>query len=110
RGPAFLMMKNFFVLKRYNNSDFYALAVGLLADRLAGAGGLVGSWPKPPGSLDIEDKIELQTKLQEKGFYAGEIDGNLGGATRAAIRQFQIQAGLAQDGTPSQDLLQALRK
>jgi len=110
RGPAFLMMKNFFVLKRYNNSDFYALAVGLLADRLAGAGGLVGSWPKPPGSLDIEDKIELQTKLQEKGFYAGEIDGNLGDGTKAAIRQFQIQAGLAEDGTPSHDLLQALRK
>lgn len=110
RGPAFLMMKNFFVLKRYNNSDFYALAVGLLADRLAGAGGLVGSWPKPPGSLDIEDKIELQTKLQEKGFYAGEIDGNLGDGTKAAIRQFQIQAGLAEDGIPSHDLLQALRK
>ena len=57
QGPAFLMMKNFYVLKRYNNSDYYALAVGLLADRLAGAGGLVGSWPRPPGSLDVEDKI-----------------------------------------------------
>ena len=30
-GPAFLMMKNFFVLKSYNNADKYALAVGLLA-------------------------------------------------------------------------------
>ncbi|MEN8188621.1 MAG: lytic murein transglycosylase, partial [Thermodesulfobacteriota bacterium] len=28
-GPLFLMVKNFFVLKRYNNSDFYALSVGL---------------------------------------------------------------------------------
>ncbi len=110
RGPAFLMMKNFFVLKRYNNSDFYALAVGLLADRLAGADGLVGSWPKPPDSLNIEDKIELQIKLQEKGFYAGEIDGNLGDGTKAAIRQFQIQAGLAEDGIPSHNLLEALRK
>ena len=40
-GPPFLMMKNFYVLKRYNNSDSYALAVGLLADRLAGWNGLV---------------------------------------------------------------------
>lgn len=110
QGPAFLMMKNFFVLKRYNNSDFYALAVGLLADRLAGADGLIGSWPRPTGSLGIEEKIELQTKLQEKGFYAGAIDGILGGGTRAAIRQFQIQAGLAEDGIPSHDLLHSLRK
>ncbi|MCB1453125.1 MAG: lytic murein transglycosylase, partial [Rhizobiaceae bacterium] len=35
-GPAFLMTKNFFVLKRYNNADKYALAVGLLADEIAG--------------------------------------------------------------------------
>jgi membrane-bound lytic murein transglycosylase B len=35
-GPAFLMTKNFFVIKRYNNSDSYALAVGVLADEIAG--------------------------------------------------------------------------
>ncbi len=110
QGPAFLMTKNFYMLKRYNNSDYYALAVGLLADRLAGGGGLVGSWPRPPGSLGVEDKFELQQKLQEKGYYEGEIDGNLGGGTKAAIKQFQEQAGLPADGIPSQDLLQVLRK
>lgn len=110
QGPAFLMMKNFYVLKRYNNSDYYALAVGLLADRLAGGTGLVGSWPRPAGSLNAYDKIELQKKLQEKGFYVGEIDGHLGDGTKAAIRQFQSQAGLTEDGIPSQDLLQVLRQ
>lgn len=110
KGPAFLMMKNFYVLKRYNNSDSYALAVGLLADRLAGWSGLVQSWPRPPGSLRIEDKFELQERLQLLGYYSGEIDGRLGSGTKAAIRQFQVQAGLVEDGVPSQQLLQALRK
>jgi membrane-bound lytic murein transglycosylase B len=110
KGPAFLMMKNFYVLKRYNNSDSYALAVGLLADRLAGWSGLVQSWPRPPGSLRVEDKFELQERLQQQGYYSGEIDGHLGGGTKAAIRQFQAQAGLEEDGVPSQQLLQALRK
>lgn len=110
KGPAFLMMKNFYVLKRYNNSDSYALAVGLLADRLAGWSGLVQTWPRPPGSLRVEDKFELQERLQQQGYYSGEIDGHLGGGTKAAIRQFQRQAGLVEDGVPSQQLLQALRK
>ena len=108
KGPAFLMLKNFFVLKRYNSSDSYALAVGLLADRLAGWSGLDQSWPRPDGSLSIEDKLEIQERLQQQGYYSGEIDGYLGDGTKTAIRQFQVQAGLVEDGVPSQELLQAL--
>lgn len=37
-GPAFLMLKNFFTIKKYNAADSYALAVGLLADEIAGYG------------------------------------------------------------------------
>ena len=33
-GPAFLVTDNFIALKRFNNSDAYALAVAVLADRL----------------------------------------------------------------------------
>src|SRR5690606_33557297 len=43
-GPVFLVIHNFNVLKRYNNADRYALAVGLLADAIAGHGGLVADW------------------------------------------------------------------
>ena len=38
KGPAFLVTANFFVIKRYNNANAYALAVGHLSDRLAGGG------------------------------------------------------------------------
>src|SRR6476659_6544419 len=37
-GPAFIVTENFDVLKEYNNSDAYAIAVGYLADRIHGGG------------------------------------------------------------------------
>lgn len=110
-GPAFLMLGNFSVIKRYNNSDSYALAVSLLADQLAGSGGiLVKAWPRPSGSLNAEEKLELQQRLQQRGLYIGEVDGHLGPATEKAIRSYQVQAGLAPDGLPSQNLLRTLRR
>lgn len=45
-GPVFLVMPNFRVIKRYNNADAYALAVGHLADRLRGAGDFLTPWSK----------------------------------------------------------------
>ncbi len=110
-GPAFLMLSNFSVIKRYNNSDSYALAVSLLADRLAGSGGLlVKAWPRPLDSLNAEEKLELQQRLQNIGLYIGEVDGHLGPATEKAIRSYQKHAGLAMDGLPSQNLLRTLRR
>jgi membrane-bound lytic murein transglycosylase B len=46
KGPAFLLLPNFDVIKRYNNSDSYALAVGHLADRILGGGGFSVPWPE----------------------------------------------------------------
>jgi membrane-bound lytic murein transglycosylase B len=50
RGPAFLVLRNFFVIKRYNNSTNYALAVGHLADRLRGDGPFITPWPPDEAS------------------------------------------------------------
>ncbi|MFV8783898.1 lytic murein transglycosylase [Microbulbifer sp. SA54] len=109
-GPAFLMLKNFFVIKRYNNSDRYAAAVGILADQIGGAAPLTKDWKRPFTRLDQDEVIELQTKLKEKGFYDGEIDGKAGGGTRKAILKFEESAGVELQGFPSKEVLELLRK
>ncbi|MEM9332750.1 MAG: lytic murein transglycosylase [Pseudomonadota bacterium] len=109
KGPAFLMLKNFFVLKRYNNADKYALAVGHLADRLSGYGPFVVDWPRGYVRLNEEESKELQKRLKRLGFYDGEIDGKIGGGSRSAIKAYQKQAGLEQTGYASKKVLARLR-
>jgi membrane-bound lytic murein transglycosylase B len=108
-GPAFLMMKNFYVLKRYNNADKYALAVGHLADRIAGGGPIIQTWPRGYIPLDDEERIEAQKHLLRLGFYDGEIDGNIGSGSRKAILDFQKSKGMTPDGFPSRKVLDKLR-
>jgi membrane-bound lytic murein transglycosylase B len=109
-GPGFLMVRNFFVIKKYNAADKYALAVGLLADEIAGYGGMQQRWPRPAGTLDVKQKFELQTRMKELGYYDGEVDGNIGSGSRAAIAAIQNRLGLTADGEPSERLLNALRR
>lgn len=109
-GPGFLMTSNFLTIKNYNASDSYAIAVGLLADEIAGYGGMKQPWPRPNGTLDMKQKFELQTRLKTLGYYDGEVDGNFGSGSKAAIAAVQARIGMQQDGEPSLPLLNALRK
>ncbi|MFC3208551.1 lytic murein transglycosylase [Aquamicrobium soli] len=109
-GPAFLMINNFSVIKRYNNADKYAIAVGLLADEIAGYGGLVRDWQRPFTKLSFEERQELQQRLSEHGYYDGKFDGKIGEGSKAAILAYQARVGLAQDGHPSMEVLKWLRK
>ena len=108
-GPAFLMTKNFRVLKAYNNADKYALAVGLLADQIAGSEGLARDWKRPFTKLSFEQKQELQERLSAHGYYEGKFDGKIGEGSRSAIKAFQAKAGLNPDGHPSMEVLSSLR-
>jgi membrane-bound lytic murein transglycosylase B len=108
-GPAFLLLHNFSVIKRYNNSDFYALAVGHLADQLQGFGDFRQAWPRNERPLNEGERMELQQLLANLGLYTGAIDAIVGNGTRAAIRDYQRSAGLIADGYASDRLLQRLR-
>ena len=108
-GPAFLVGRNFRVLLRYNNAVSYALAVGHLADRIAGLPELATAWPRDVRALDRAERQELQQLLFSHGLAPGDVDGLIGGQTKAAIRAFQIKQGLPADGHPDAELLERLR-
>jgi len=107
-GPAFLVGSNFQVILRYNNSTSYALAVGLLAQQLAGGPGVQAPWPRDLVSLSRQQLTALQTALNQRGFDSGAVDGVMGPTTRGAIRSYQRSVGLPADGFPTLDLLQRL--
>ena len=106
-GPVFAVLPNFDVIKRYNNSDSYALAVGHLADRILGSSGFVRGWPADTG-LSRKQRVDLQAALSRRGYAIGAPDGIIGPKTRAAIMDFQSRAGLTPDGHPSGNLLRAV--
>src|SRR5207253_3380164 len=71
KGPAFLLFPNFFCLLQYNNAASYALAVSLLADRIAGRPGVRGNWPRKEKTLSRDDRMAFQQALAAAGFDPG---------------------------------------
>ncbi|MGJ8596703.1 lytic murein transglycosylase [Sulfitobacter sp.] len=108
-GPRFSVTRNFNAIKRYNNSDAYAIGVGHLADRLAGGGPLRGSFPPDANGLTKDDRVAVQQRLTAKGFDTGGSDGVIGPNSEKAISAYQASQGLPVTGKPSQALLSQLR-
>lgn len=107
-GPAFLVYPNFRVIMRWNFSESYAIAVGQLADRTAGGGGLLQSLDTPTPKLNPVLIKQLQRALNDCGFDAGKADGVIGSGTRAALRAYQASKGLIADGYPGFSSFKAL--
>jgi len=107
-GPRFAVTGNFRAIKRYNNSDAYAIGVGHLADRIGGGAPLRTPFPPDANGLTKDDRIALQERLTAAGFDTGGSDGVIGPNTRAAISAYQSGQGLAVTGEPSRLLLQSL--
>ena len=107
-GPAFLALPNHFAIRKYNNSTSYALGIGLLADRFAGGGPLVGTWPVD-APLSLSDRMAAQIALARLGFDPGPPDGVIGAGSRKALRDWQGSRGLPADGYMSMDMVQRLK-
>lgn len=65
--------------------------------------------PAALSSVSTGDEVKtLQRRLQELGYYSGEIDGDYGRGTRTAVKLFQKQHDLDSDGIAGQKTLQKL--
>jgi len=107
-GPAFIVTKNYDVLKEYNNSDAYAVAVGHLADLMHGGAPIRAAWPANDHPLSRDARIALQKKLAELGHKVNDFEGHVDFDLRDNIRIEQAKLGMVPDGNPTIALLEKL--
>jgi membrane-bound lytic murein transglycosylase B len=110
RGPAFILYPNFKAVMNWNRSTLYALAVGILAQQIAGGPPVMQAAPADDEPLSRDTVIDLQSRLAKLGLYTDETDGLLGPKTRSAVRLFQKQVGLPADGHPTPDVVRRLQQ
>ncbi len=112
QGPIFLTENNFSVIKKWNNSNFFALSVGLLADYISGR--LTTPIIINPNIPDwqTDEMIAIQKNLQQLHYLAKDKtpDGVLGPSTRQAIQKYQDDHGMIADGYPSKELVTILNR
>ena len=109
-GPAFLVGPNYRSILRYNNATSYALAVGTLANEIAGRGGIRGGWPRDEQPLSRAQVREMQQALNARGFEVGTPDGIMGPNTRRGLRAYQQSIGAIPDGFATLSLLERLTR
>jgi membrane-bound lytic murein transglycosylase B len=97
-GPKFLMTQNYMVLKGYNLSDSYAMAVAHLADRLNGGPAFADDWPRETQFPNLSERKAIQEALIKLGLLRGDVDGRIGPISQAAYARFQASRGEVADG------------
>ena len=109
-GPAFLVSRNFDAFYSYNAAESYALAIGVLSDRLKGGEGIITPWPTDDPGLTRVERREVQALLEQHGYdVGGKHDGVMGTKTREAIADYEQRSGMKRDGRAGKKLLAALR-
>ena len=87
-GPKFLVTKNFYTLKKYNFSDFYALYVSIFADLIEGKKFFQSSWTSTV-ELNQNKVLKIQSLLVRNGYDVGGLDGLIGIKTRQSLGKYQ---------------------
>ena len=59
----------------------------------------------PEPILSLEEMVRLQTKLEQKGYDVGGVDGILGAKTRESVKQEQLRMNIPADGWPTKNML-----
>ena len=108
KGPAFIVTENYDVLKEYNNSDAYAVAVGHLADRMQGGAPVKAAWPADDRPLSRNARIALQKKLAALSYKVTDFEGHVDFDLRDNIRAEQKKLGMIPDGNPTATFLARL--
>ena len=103
-GPAFLTLKNYYVIKEYNFSDLYVLFVGHLSDRISDPRPFETPWSKN-AQLRTDQVETMQRTLTRLGLYKDKVDGKAGMLTRAALGAYQKANGLKVDCWPTAAVL-----
>jgi lytic murein transglycosylase len=103
-GPAFLTLKNYYVIKEYNFSDLYVLFVGHLSERISDPRPFETPWSKG-AQLRTAEVETMQKTLTGLGLYGDKIDGKAGMLTRAALGAYQKANGLKVDCWPTAAVL-----
>ena len=99
-GPAFLTLKNYYVIKEYNFSDLYVLFVGHLSDRIRDPRPFETPWSKNT-QLRTAQVETMQRTLTKLGLYKDKIDGKAGMLTRSALGAYQKANRLKVDCWPT---------
>jgi len=108
KGPAFIATENFYVLKKFNESDLYALFIGHLADRYGANKPFVASWSKL-GGFSKRDVQAMQVRLEKRNVDVGGADGLIGFKTRTAVGTWQSQNNLHPTCFPDAALIRRIR-
>ncbi len=108
KGPVFIATKNFYVLKKFNESDLYALFIGHLADRYVSNRPFVAKWSKL-GGFSKRDVQAMQVRLEKRNVDVGGADGLIGFKTRTAVGTWQSQNNLKPTCFPDAALIRRIR-